>query len=55
LPAPPLTWPPAQWDDGFVIAYVPDPKLGQVVERYRLGGNDLYLLCRGTACDTGKK
>jgi len=51
LPAPPVAWPPPQWDTGFVISYTPDPGLGRLVERYRLGGNDLYLLCRGAACD----
>ncbi len=50
LPQPPLTFPPAQWTDGFVIAYQPDPQLGEVAAQYRLGGNDLYLLCRGAAC-----
>ena len=51
LPAPPVAWPPPQWDTGFVISYTADPGLGRLVERYRLGGNDLYLLCRGGACD----
>ncbi|HXF65256.1 MAG TPA: hypothetical protein VNK67_00970 [Burkholderiales bacterium] len=50
LPEPPLAWPPAHWESGFVIAYAPDSALGRLVERYRLGGNDLYLLCRGSAC-----
>ncbi len=50
LGQPPLEFPPAQWDNGFVIAYTPDSKLGQVVAEYRLGGNVLYLLCRGAAC-----
>lgn len=50
LPLPPLVLPPAQWRDGFVIAYEPDPQLGAIAAQYRLGGNDLYLLCRGTAC-----
>ncbi len=53
LPQAPLTFPPAQWDSGFVMAYTPDSKLGQLVKKYRLGGNDLYLLCRGAACDAG--
>jgi hypothetical protein len=52
LSQPPLTLPPTNWNNGFVIAYVADPGLGAVVEKYRLGGNDLYLLCRGTACAT---
>lgn len=50
LPQPALTFPPAQWTDGFVIAYEPDPRIGAIAAQYRLGGNDLYLLCRGTAC-----
>jgi hypothetical protein len=50
LPAPPLAFPPAQWDSGFVITQAPDARLGQVVAEYRLGGNILYLLCRGAAC-----
>lgn len=50
LPAPPLTFPPRQWESGFVMAYAPDPRLGQVAVEYRLGGNTLYLLCRGAAC-----
>ena len=50
LPEAPLVFPPAQWSDGFVIAYEPDPQLGDIAEKYRLGGNDLYLLCRGAAC-----
>jgi hypothetical protein len=50
LPQQPLAFPPANWRDGFVVAYEPDEKVGQVAERYRLAGNDLYLLCRGAAC-----
>src|SRR5262249_31049538 len=51
LPRPPLAFPPAQWESGFVINYSPDPALGAVSERYRLGGNELYLLCRGAVCN----
>jgi len=47
---PPLTFPPEGWRSGFLIAYTAEPKDGQVVIRYRLGGTDLYLLCRGEAC-----
>jgi hypothetical protein len=50
LPAPPVAWPPPEWDTGFVMSYTPDPGLGRLVEKYRLGGDDLYLLCRGAAC-----
>ena len=55
LPAPPVAWPPPQWDAGFVISYTPDPGLGRVVEQYRLGGNNLYLLCRGAACGSAPR
>jgi 4-amino-4-deoxy-L-arabinose transferase-like glycosyltransferase len=51
LPAAPLTFPPAQWASGFVMSYAPDPRIGRVVDKFRLGGNDLYLLCRGAACE----
>lgn len=51
-PAPYLRWPPAQWNHGFVLSYTPDPELGQVAASYALGGSQLYLLCRGSACGT---
>jgi 4-amino-4-deoxy-L-arabinose transferase-like glycosyltransferase len=50
LPAAPITFAPERWDAGYVIAYTPDPKLGRIAGEYRLGGNTLYLLCRGSAC-----
>lgn len=50
LPAPALTWVPVEWHSGFVIAYEPDEKIGRIAAQYRLGGNELYLLCRGAAC-----
>lgn len=53
LPQPALIFPPADFKDGFVIAYEPDPRIGSIAAQYRLGGSDLYLLCRGTACAAG--
>lgn len=50
LPKQPLAFPPPEWQDGFVLAYEPDEKIGHIAAQYRLGGNDLFLLCRGTAC-----
>ena len=50
LPQPPLTFPPENWQHGFVIAYETDDQLSVLVTQYRLGGDNLYLLCRGTAC-----
>ena len=55
LPQLPLTFPPADLKDGFIIAYTPDPKIGEVAAEYRLGGNTLYLLCRGTACAAARQ
>ncbi|MDP2396722.1 MAG: hypothetical protein Q8M53_00015 [Burkholderiales bacterium] len=55
LPQPPLTFPPADLKDGFIITYEPNPQLGSIAAQYRLGGNDLYLLCRGTACAAARR
>lgn len=54
LPQAPLTFPPVNWQDGFVISYEPNAMAGKVIERFRLGGNDLYLLCRGAACNESR-
>ncbi len=51
-PEPYLHWPPVQWSEGFVLSYTPNPDLGEVSASYPLGGNTLYLLCRGAACRT---
>ncbi len=50
-PQPYLRWPPAQWTDGFVLSYAPNAELGEISASYPLGGNTLYLLCRGAACN----
>lgn len=52
IPAPVLQYPPAKWSSGFVVALTSDEALGKVYKKYRLGGDDLYLLCRGNACNT---
>lgn len=51
LPAPPLGWPPESWNDAFLLTETPQAEQDRVVTRYRLGGDDLYLVCRGSACD----
>ena len=48
--SPPLRWAPAAWESGFVLSHTLKPELGRVAQHYRLGGNDLYLVCRGDAC-----
>lgn len=50
FPEPYLRWPPPTWDSGFVLSYAPNAELGEVKASYQLGGNMLYLLCRGAAC-----
>lgn len=52
LPAPVLQWPPADLPSGFIVGLTADEALGKVYKKYRLGGDDMYLLCRGAACDT---
>jgi 4-amino-4-deoxy-L-arabinose transferase-like glycosyltransferase len=52
VPIPVLQLPPAKWSSGFVVALTADGSLGKVYKKYRLGGDDLYLLCRGGACNT---
>lgn len=52
---PPLRLPPPAWDAGFVLSYTLNPELGEVAHHYQLGGNDLYLLCRGAACGAGAR
>ncbi len=54
LPHAALMYAPAQWDNGFVIAYAPDAALGNVAAQYALAGDTLYLLCRGAACGVPK-
>ena len=50
LPGAPVVFPPEKWDSGFVIAYAENPSLGKTKQVYKLGGDRLYLLCRGRAC-----
>lgn len=49
-PRPALMAPPASWQNGYVIAYQAAPELGAIYRQYKLGGDQMYLLCRGTAC-----
>lgn len=49
-PQAPLTFPPAQFDSGFVLSMRNDPALGELAETYQLAGDQTFLLCRGAAC-----
>lgn len=50
FPKAPLISPPAQFDNGFVISYTLNQNLGMLYKKYYIAGDDIYLLCRGTAC-----
>lgn len=50
FPQAPLTFPPAQFDSGFVLSMKNDPSVGDLVETYQLAGDQTFLLCRGEAC-----
>ena len=49
-PAAPLRWAPEHWESGFVLTETADAASGRIAARYVLGGDELYLLCRGAAC-----
>lgn len=52
-PAQALQFPPPNLESGFIISMTADPEAEKNVKAYQLGGDKLYLLCRGTACQTG--
>ncbi|MEO8330935.1 MAG: glycosyltransferase family 39 protein [Gallionella sp.] len=47
-----LQWPPQNLESGFIIAMGNDSALDKTVKEYQLGGDKLYLLCRGSACES---
>ncbi|MGD0282364.1 MAG: dolichyl-phosphate-mannose--protein mannosyltransferase [Dissulfurispiraceae bacterium] len=49
-PKAPLTWPPAQFNDGFVISCRSDENIGTIFRKYSVGQDEVYLRCKGTAC-----
>jgi hypothetical protein len=53
-PQAPLSFQNGQWQDGFLLAPAPDKVPGVLVETYKVAGDETYLLCRGTACKSGK-
>jgi 4-amino-4-deoxy-L-arabinose transferase-like glycosyltransferase len=54
-PAAPLRWAPDRWESGFVLTETEDPALGKRAARYQLGGDEIFLLCRGAACTDGAR
>jgi 4-amino-4-deoxy-L-arabinose transferase-like glycosyltransferase len=51
----PIKWPPEGWSTGVVFAEEADPAVGEVSARFKLGGDELFLLCRGAACGSGAR
>ena len=47
---PALGYPSMNFSNGIVLASSPDVVSGQIIKSYQLGGNTLYLICRGEAC-----
>ncbi|HXU93891.1 MAG TPA: hypothetical protein VFP33_09570 [Gallionella sp.] len=54
FPQAPLTFPPVQFDSGFLLSMKADPALGELVETYKVAGDQTFLLCRGAACAEAK-
>jgi len=55
LPKPPVTYPVEGWDDGFLLTELDAAKKGTVVKSYQLGGDRLFLVCRGRACNSATR
>jgi 4-amino-4-deoxy-L-arabinose transferase-like glycosyltransferase len=53
IPREPLQWPPRDWTSGFVLSHDEDPAFGSTFRRFALGRREVYLLCRGAACESG--
>ena len=54
FPQQPLQWPPQEWTSGFVLSHTEDPAVGNTFRKFPLGRREVYLLCRGTACNSGQ-
>ncbi|WP_035383248.1 hypothetical protein [Ferriphaselus sp. R-1] len=55
FPRAPLVMPPQEWDSGFVISPVNDASTGELAFRYQLAADELFVLCRGAACQAGRQ
>ena len=52
---PVITFPPADFKDGIVIAYSSNDVSGKLLKIIQIGGKDrVYLICRGNACGVSK-
>lgn len=53
-PLAPLVFPPPDWNEGFLLTAGATPDLGIQVKSYALGGDQIRLYCRGSACGAFK-
>lgn len=53
FPQQPLQWPPRDWTSGFVLSHDEDPAVGNTFRKFLYGRREVYLLCRGAACESG--
>jgi len=51
LPQSPVTYPVEGWNNGFLLTGIDAASKGTIVKSYKLGGNQLFLVCRGAACE----
>ncbi|MDH3287354.1 MAG: glycosyltransferase family 39 protein [Betaproteobacteria bacterium] len=51
IPQSLVTYPQDGWKDGFLLTELDPARKGKVVKSYKLGGDELFLVCRGAACD----
>lgn len=52
LPLPTVKSPPDGWENGFLLSADENENKGRLVERIPLANNEIYLLCRGDACQS---
>jgi len=52
IPQSLVTYPKDEWTDGFLLTELDAARKGKVVKSYKLGGAELFLVCRGAACNS---
>ncbi len=50
LPLAPIYYPPAQWDNAFLLSMESSVAGNQLLEKIVVAKDTVYLFCRGTAC-----
>jgi len=52
LPLPPIQIPPDNWDNAYWLGMTPDEQPGTLVKKFTVAKDELFLICRGKACQT---